>query len=106
MCGGVRDEDIEIYLENTPVPKFLVTYDSLARLTNIINPQDFKLLVDEYHILFTAYSYRSEAAHSVLNNYTKYREYCFMTATPLEPEFILDELKDLDVVEVFGKTLI
>lgn len=99
VCAGVTNEDIAVYMASTPVPKFMVTYDSLARLTNIINPQDFKLLVDEYHILFTAYSYRSEAAQSVLQNYTKYKEYCFMTATPLEEEFILDELKDLDVVE-------
>ena len=50
-------------------------------------------------LLFTEYSYRYEAVQSVLNNYTKYSEFCFMTATPLDEEFELEELKDIPVVE-------
>jgi hypothetical protein len=29
----------------------------------------------------------------------KYNEFCFMTATPLEEEFELEELKDIPLVE-------
>lgn len=96
---GITEKDIIDYVERTEVPKIIVTYDSLFRLTDVINPKDYKLLIDELHLLFTQYSFRSEAAQSVLNSFKKYKEYCFMTATPLEDEFILDELKDIPVVE-------
>lgn len=92
-------KDLVAYLNRVKVPKIIVTYDSLEKLTKWINPADYCILIDELHLLFTEYSYRNEAAQSVLKNYLKYKEFCFMTATPLEEEFLLDELKHLPVVE-------
>ena len=94
-----KKKDLMDYLKRVSCPKIMVTYDSLGKLTNWIDPSKFKILVDELHLLFTEYSYRYEAVQSVLQNYMKYNEFCFMTATPLEEEFLLEELKDIPVVE-------
>lgn len=88
------------YLASTKVPVIMTTYDSLETLTKKLGDKvkDFNLLVDEYHILFNHYSFRSEAAQSVLTNYKKYKSFTFMTATPLEEDFLLEELKGIPVV--------
>lgn len=91
--------DIKYYVRRTEIPKIIVTYDSLQKVVDCIDPSQFNLLVDEYHLLFNAYSYRHDAVHTVLNNYNKFKTFTFMTATPLEEEFILDELKHLPYIE-------
>ena len=95
---GVSNKKIIEYSKKNDVKKYMVTYNSLPRLMELINPKEYRLLVDEYHILFTQYSFRKEAASSVLNNYKSFKDYCFMTATVLEQEFILKELKDIPLV--------
>lgn len=91
--------EIKYYVRETAIPKIIVTYDSLGKVVECINPEDFYLLIDEYHLLFNAYSFRSKAIHVVLDHYKKFKAYTFMTATPLEEEFILEELKDLPYIE-------
>lgn len=96
--GGVKVGELKQYLATAECPIIMTTYDSLSTVGGYINPNNFNLLVDEYHLLFTQYSFRDSAIDKVLAEYVKYKDYCFMTATPLESEFILDELKDLDIV--------
>jgi len=99
--GGVTISDLKEYIKsrkNKPV-KIITTYDSIDKIINKIDPSEYKLLVDEYHLLFLQYSFRDKAINGVLNNFKKFSDYTFMTATPIEDEFILEELKDLDVVE-------
>lgn len=107
VVGGVNKLDIHNYLneceKNNWIPKILTTYDSLPKVVDMIDPQDFYLLVDEYHILFQQYSFRYDAIRGVLDNYKKFKHYTFMTATPIEPEkarqFVLTELQDVPYVE-------
>lgn len=87
------------YIESVSVPKIFVTYDSLAKLTDWINPSEYNILIDELHLLFTEYSYRSKAILEVLEVYKEYNSYCFMTATPLEEEFMLEELKEVPTIK-------
>lgn len=96
--GKTTKKEVLDYLSMVEIPKIMVTYDSLGKLTSWINPKDFNILIDEMHILFTQYSFRFEAAKTVLSNYKLYNEFCFMTATVLEPEFLLDELTELPIV--------
>jgi hypothetical protein len=96
--GNTTERELYRYLKNNDSPKIMVTYNSLEKLTEWLEtPEDYKLLIDEVHLLFTQYSFRYEAVKSVLDTYTRYKEYCFLTATVLEEEFILDELKHLPV---------
>jgi hypothetical protein len=96
--GNTTKKEVISYLDEVEIPKIMVTYDSLGKLTSWINPSEFKILIDEMHILFTQYSFRQEAAKIVLSNYQKYKEFCFITATVLEPEFLLDELTEIPIV--------
>lgn len=100
---------IKNYLANTKTKKILVTYDSLPKLIEHLDQfgydaKDFSLLIDEYHLLFTQYSFRRQAVKGVLDNYLKFKKYCFVTATILQKEFILDELKHLPIVKAVWKT--
>ncbi len=103
VMAGVLKRDVDAYIVRVKKsgfqPKFMVTFDSLGRLTNWINPKEYNILIDEMHILFTAYSYRHKAAQIVLEEYKRYNEFCFMTATVLEPEFILEELSHIPIKE-------
>lgn len=99
VYAGVSDKEITDYLSNdNEFKKVLVTYNSLERIMALINPAEYDILIDEYHILFTDYSFRADAANTVLRNFREFNSYTFMTATPIEEEFVLDELQDLDVV--------
>lgn len=82
--------------------KIIATYDSLPKLIEWIGEDvyNYFLLVDEYHILFNSYSFRYSAITNVLNMFRRFENYCFMTATPLTDDTILDELKDLDVIDI------
>lgn len=101
LMGGVSDKELFDYLERNTIKKIIATYDALPRLINIIGKKiysDYFLLVDEYHILFTSYSYRREAIRFILNNYSSFEKFCFMTATPLKGRKLLSELKHLPLV--------
>lgn len=97
---GFKVKELKAYLadENIPVKKIMVTYDSLPTIMKYIDSSKYHLLVDELHLLFTSMSFRYTACRNVLDNYTKFKQYCFMTATMLEKEFIITELAHLPVV--------
>lgn len=85
--------------------KIICTYDKLSKLTELINPSDYRLLIDEYHCLLKAYSYRQVAIDGVLESFMKYKSFCFMSATPINTTFRPDCLKDVrQVTAIWGKT--
>ena len=95
---GISVRAIKTYLAGDHVKKIMVTYDSLEKVMKYIEPDRYNLLVDEYHLLFTQYSFRREAAQKVLRNYKSFKSFCFMTATVIEDDFVLAELKGLNIV--------
>lgn len=82
--------------------KIIATYDALPKLIKWIGNAiyNYFLLIDEYHILFNSYSFRYDAISFILQNFNKFQDYCFMTATPLEDFNILEELKELPHIEI------
>ena len=104
VYGKTSDKEILNYILSNQTHKIITTYDSLCRVVQLLNNQNidiknYRLLIDEYHLLFTNYSFRHDAVRCVLDNYTKFKSYCFMTATLLEDEFILKELNHIPIVE-------
>lgn len=73
----------------------MCTYDKLDKLTNLINPAEYRLLIDEYHSMLKAYSYRQTAINGVLESFRRYKSFCFMSATPINTTFRPDCLKDV-----------
>ena len=99
VSEGVTPDNIRKYLSQAAVPKIMTTYDSLGKVMEVLGDvSGINLLVDEYHTLFTQYSFRKDAIMGVLENFRKFKSFTFMTATPLEDDFILDELKGIPVV--------
>lgn len=91
-------KELKEYLASSGIKKILCTYDKVAKLSEYLQPADYRLLVDEYHILLKAYSYRRTAINGVLDSFKSYKSYCFMSATPITPEFkpaVLDGVPDI-----------
>lgn len=86
------------YLKKDGVKKIICTYDKLAKLSEYLNPADFRLLVDEYHCLLKAYSYRDAAIDGVLDSFKQYKSFCFMSATPIQAEFSPSCLNGVPVI--------
>ena len=100
ITGDTSNLEIERYIRSKiKYKKIVVTYDALKRIINVIpNFSEYFLLIDEYHLLFNDYSFRSDPILFILHNFKRFTNWAFMTATPLNDEFILDELKDVDQV--------
>ena len=102
--GDASKQSIIDYANSHKILKILVVYDSLPRLVEILSAlgynvyHDFFLLVDEYHILFNHYSFRHKPIKSLLNLAPNFKHVTYMSATPIEEEFVLDELKHLPIV--------
>lgn len=95
VMEGVNDATILEYISNNKVPKIMVTYDSLEKVTELINPKDYNLLIDESHKLVDSGDFRGKAVRGVLNSFEKYNQYCFMTATPVKDKYQLPALTHL-----------
>ena len=98
------ERKLKDYLNSSGTKKIMCTYDKVPRLMEYIKPTDNRLLVDEYQCLLKAYSYRQKAIDGVLDNFRAFKSFCFMSATPITPDFVPDCLKDVPVKEAdWGK---
>ena len=91
-------KELKEYLATSGIKKIMCTYDKVDTLTKMLNPADYKLLVDEYHVLLKAYSYRSRAINGLLFNFRSYKSCCFLSATPIDADFkpsILEGIEDV-----------
>ena len=91
-------KDLRDYIEGHEIKKIMCTYDKMEMLLHFINPKDYRLLVDEYHTLLKAYSFREKAINRVFSTYRMYKSFCFMSATPIMPDFkpsLLDDVEEI-----------
>lgn len=103
---GIGEQDIMEYVQSHSPLKIAVTYDSLPRTIKALQAagldpyNDLFLLVDEWHVLFNSYSFRHTAIKNLLAEAGKFARVTYMTATPIEREYILEELKHLPICEI------
>lgn len=95
----VVERDLLEYIATNDTKKIICTYDKLPKLCELVNPSRYKLLVDEYHRLLKDYSYRERAIDGVLDNFRRFKSFCFMSATPIQPLFKPSCLEDVEDVE-------
>ena len=93
------ERKLKDYLNSSGTKKIMCTYDKVPRLMEYITPSNNELLIDEYQCLLKAYSYRQKAIDGVLDNFRAFKTFCFMSATPITPDFVPDCLKDVPVKE-------
>lgn len=97
---GVTKDKIRDYISTTKgAKKIICTYDSLAKVAEVTG-YDYYLLIDELHLLFIQYVFRDKAVKSVLNLYKNFKQWSFLTATPIEPDLMLEELKDIPTYKI------
>ena len=105
---GVQKK-LKEYVASPGTKKILCTYDKVVQLVRFIEPQQYQFLTDEYHQLLKAYSYRHKAINGVLENFRKFKSFCFLSATPISPDFtpsVLDGVEQIDAVWENTDTLI
>lgn len=93
------ERQLKDYLNSTGTKKIMCTYDKVPKLMEYIQPKNYRSLIDEYHCLLKAYSYRQKAIDGVLDNYRAFKSYCFMSATPILPSFKPSCLEDVKEVQ-------
>lgn len=92
------EREILEYTDMNNTKKIICTYDKLPKLCELVNPSRYRLLVDEYHRLLKDYSYRERAIDGVLDNFRRFKSFCFMSATPIQPLFKPSCLEDVEDV--------
>ena len=95
--GGVREHQYHKYIKEHKIRKIAVTYDSLDKLLEWMgdNTDNWKILIDEYHLILEDMDYRESAIMRMWWNIQKFRHYTFLSATPIDEDFEIDFLKNL-----------
>lgn len=95
--GGTKEIEFTKYCRENKIKKIAVTYDSFSlKLVNwITNPNDYKVLVDEYHLLLEDMDYREDAISGLIQNIKKFNHYSFLSATPISLNYDIDFLNNL-----------
>lgn len=97
---GDKTDQIADYLTRFPQYKIAVTYNSLQKVCRSLeslgrNPyKEAFLAVDEWHVLCQHYSFRYNAVRDVLDEAPKFERKTYISATPLERKYWLEELRD------------
>ena len=101
---GDKTADVLSYLLKYPTYKIIVTYDSLPKLVRILQSlgrdpyKEAFLAIDEWHVLCQQYSFRYDAIRGLLDEAVKFEKKTYISATPIERRFWLEELRDLDEI--------
>lgn len=100
LHGGVTKEDVLEYIESCkgkqPV-KIITTPDSLYKITGITGIyENYHLVIDEFHQLLGMINGREKAALSLLNEFSRFKKYTFLSATPIEEDFLPSPLNTLE----------
>ena len=99
----------EQYLKRNSIYKIAVTYDSLPKLLNWIDKYeckaDFKVLVDEYHLLLSELGYREDAIMNMMNSIKRFNHYTLLSATPIDLDYEIDAFKTLPHYKVIWNNM-
>lgn len=100
-ADGAKGEDIFEFRGNV----ILVTWDSLHKVVEWINPSEWLIVIDECHKLIDSGAFRGEAILNVLDNFMKFKAYTFVTATPVPDEYQLPQLKEIQKYKIHWNNL-
>ena len=102
--GGTRESEFKTYCKDNNIHKIAVTYDSLPKLIKWlegVNLKDYKLLIDEYHMILEDMDYRYDAINGLMKTIANFEYYTFLSATPMSTEFEIDFFKELPHYKVY-----
>ena len=103
VYGGVTNQEIADYLKVHDRWKIMATYDAIPRIADVAGAEIYSkafLLVDEYHRLLFDYSFRHSAIAGLLEQAPRFANKTYLSATPIEQEFLLDELQTMTQTKI------
>lgn len=110
VYSNISDESIKLKYDqcikdNLPI-KIMTTYEGVSRLLAFywFNAKDFKLMVDEAHDIVNFGLLRKEAVTSLLNKFTLFKNFVFVTATPNKEQFLPKQLTNIPHIELNWKS--
>lgn len=80
--------------------KIICTFNSLENLSKLVDISKYTLIVDEAHLLIQNASYSPKAITWMMQNFTKFRTFTFMSATLHDRELWLPQLTHLPLYEM------
>lgn len=85
--------------------KIICTYQSLEKLSKLVDISKYTLIVDEAHLLIQNASFSPKAITWLMENFTKFKSFTFMSATLHDKDLWLPQLTHLPLVEMLWDTL-
>ena len=103
---GVGEAEIMQYINTHSKQKIAVTYDSIPKVASILQRngievyKDFFLIVDEWQVMVNSYEFRYDAIRALLDEAKRFERVTYMSATPIEHRYRLNELKGMSEVKI------
>ena len=85
--------------------KIICTYQSLEKLSKLVDISKYVLIIDEAHLLIQNASFSPKAITWLMENFTKFKSFTFMSATLHDKDLWLPQLVHLPLVEMRWDTL-
>ena len=96
VYGETTSQEINEFIEFGG-KKIIVTYDSLHKLLQNIEPKKFRLLVDEVQVLIRyAGLFKSKVCNKLINNSFEFKSVSYMTATAPPYKYLPSPMKKLE----------
>ena len=87
--GGVNKTTIGKYIEETPIPKILVTYDSLYKVIDCIDDYSgWRVVVDEFQCILNDASFKADTEIKLLEKLNSFPYVTYLSATPILDKYL------------------
>lgn len=99
VIGGVNINEVRTYIEQTEIPKILVSYDSIYKLTECIkDTTDWRIVVDEFQYMLADSGFKSEVELKLLEHLKRFPYVTYLSATPILDKYLeqIDYFKDMN----------
>lgn len=103
VIGRIPEQKIIEYLNTEPLPKILVSYDSLPKVAKCIaDKSGWRVVVDEFQYLLSDSSMKSEVEIRLLETLKQFSYVTYMSATPILKNYLdrISWLKGLPYLEL------
>lgn len=105
VYSGVSYNDFREYIQSHKIHKVATTFDSLPKVISWldslgINGFEYKVLVDEYHLLLEDMGFRDKAINNLMLYLGKFRHFTLMSATPINEDFLPSYMMELPYTDI------
>ena len=89
VIQGVGEAQIRAYIESTPIPKILTTYDSFRKVKKAVGDfAEWKVVVDEFQCLLNDSAYKAETEMAFLKELQSCPYVTYLSATPILDKYL------------------